>query len=215
MVRAGGADHLVVQRLVAAALDQLLKLRLIVPAALLHGLLLLLVQQHPVDQGPGGFHAAVQVHRREHGLRCVGQDGGPLTAAAGLLALAQPQLTAQAQALGHLIQALLAHQRRPHPGQVSLRQVRVLVIQIVRRDQTQHGVPQKLQPLVAADAAAPVLVGVGAVVQGRLKLLLAAEGVAQLFFQYLQGMHDVFSPFRSGKRKPRCNQRGLLFQLLD
>ena len=114
-----------------------------------------------------------------------------MAAAAGLLALAQPQLTAQAQALGHLIQALLAHQRRPHPGQVSLRQVRVLVIQIVRRYQTQHGVPQKLQPLVAADT------------------------VAQLFFQYLQGMHDVFSPFRSGKRKPRCNQRGLLFQLPD
>ena len=67
-----------------------------------------------------------------------------------LLAPAQLQIPAQVQLAGHLIEALLAHQRRPDPGQVPLRQVRVLGEQKFRRDESQHGISQKLQPLVAA-----------------------------------------------------------------
>ena len=64
-----------------------LQLGLVVPAALLHLLLPLLVQQDAVDQVAGGVHAAIQIDGGEHGLRGVGQNGGTVAAAALFLSL--------------------------------------------------------------------------------------------------------------------------------
>ena len=152
------------QRLVAAPLHQLLQLRLVVPAALLHIRLPLLIQQDPVNERTGRLQPAVQIHGGKNGLRGVRQNGRPLPASAGLLALAPLQIGSQVETLGHLVQTLLADQCGPDAGQVPLRQIRVLAEQIVRRHQTQHGVPQKLQPLIAMNAQAAVLIGVGAVI---------------------------------------------------
>jgi hypothetical protein len=58
----------------------------------------------------------------------------------------------------------------------------VLPEEVLRRDEPQHAVAQKLQPFVAAGAAL-VLVGVGAVVQRLLQQSPPAEPVAQLFLQ--------------------------------
>ena len=147
----------------------------------------------------------VQVHGGEHRLRGVRQDGGPLPAAAGLLAPAQLQILAQAQLLRHLVQALLTHQRRPDPGQVPLRQVRVVAEQELRRDEAQYGVPQELQPLVAVQPGGPVLVGVGAVAQRLLQQSRVPEAVIQFFLQ----VPHIVSPIR----KPRC-PRGSLQMLI-
>ena len=118
-----------------------------------------------MDQAAGRLHAAVKIDRRKDGFHGVCQNGRTPAAAAGLLALAKLQIIAQMQALGHLVQALLAHQRCSDAGQIALRQVGILGKQIVRRHQAQHGVAQKLQPFIAADTAEAMLVGIGAVIQ--------------------------------------------------
>ena len=92
-------------------------------------------------------------------------------------------MVAQGQRLGYLVQALLADQRRTDAGQVALRQVGVLFIQMLGGDEAQHRVAQKFQPLVAGDVRAAMLVGIGAVVQGRLQQRRVAERIAQLLFQ--------------------------------
>lgn len=107
---------------------------------------------------------------------------GRFLPAAELLAVAELNILAQPQPLRHLVQALLAHERRADARQVALGQIRVAVEQIVRRHHAEHGVAQKLQPLVAAEAAA-VLVGVGAVVERALEQFLVFKRVIQPFFQ--------------------------------
>ena len=83
------------------------------------------------------------------------------------------------------MQTFLAHQRGADTGQLTFRQVRMLAVQKVRRHEAQHRIPQKLQPLVAADAHGAVLVGVGAVVQRSAQQLLILELIAQSLFQLM------------------------------
>jgi len=64
---------------------------------------------------------------------------------------------------------------------------------ILRRDEAEHAVAQKLQPLVAHALRAAVLVGIGAVAQSLGEQGSAAEAVAQLTFQFLQGVSPPFS----------------------
>ena len=96
-----------------------------------------------------------------------------------------PPVAAQIQLLRHLVQALLAHQRRPDAGQVPLRQVGMLDEQKFRRHEAQHGVSQKLQPLVAVQPGGAVLVGVGAVAQRLGQQGRIPERVIQFFLQFL------------------------------
>ena len=75
-----------------------------------------------------------------------------MAAAALLLSPAQLQAAAQIQRLCYLVEALLADEGGTAAGQVALRQIGVLCVQVFSGDEAQHGVAQKLQPLVAADA---------------------------------------------------------------
>ena len=59
--------------------------------------------------------------------------------------------------------------------------------QVVRRHHTQHGVSQKLQPLIALAPSRLVLVGVGAVGQSVFQQGPLVEAVTQLFFQGFHG----------------------------
>ena len=103
-----------------------------------------------------------------------------MAAAAGLLPLAQLQILSQPQGLGHLHQALLAHQGGAGAGQLPLRQVRVVPVQVVCHHHPQNGVAQKFQPFVALQLS-PALVGAGAVGQRVFQQFRALKGVAQLF----------------------------------
>ena len=143
-----------------------------------------------MDQLPGLADAPVQIDRSQHGLHRVRLDGGTVAAAAALLPLAQFQVAAQVQGLGHLHQAALAHQGRPDAGQVPLGQVRPGAVEVVCHHETQNRVPQKLQPLVAGHPLLPVLVGIGAVGQGVFQQRGIAEGVADLLFQGLHGVRS-------------------------
>lgn len=87
VVRAFLPHHAVGQLLTGLPLDVLLEQGLVVPAALLHHLFPLHVQQNAVDQLRRGGNAAVQIHGGEHSLGCIRQNGGPMAAAAGFLAL--------------------------------------------------------------------------------------------------------------------------------
>ena len=156
-------DQVIGQDLIGLALNQLLQGRLIVPAALLHRFFPLGLQQHPMDESRSLSNAAVQINRREHRLSGVRQNRRPFPSAAGLLAPAQFQEPAQVQLFRHLVQTLLAHQRRPDTGQIPLRQIRVLSKQELRRHKAQNGIPQELQPLVAVQMLCAVFVGIGTV----------------------------------------------------
>ena len=200
MVWALGADELIAQHLAALPLHQLLQGGLIVPAG---ALLLLLVQDEALDQLAGRADAPVQVHGGQYRLHRVGGDGGTGAASAGLLALPQLQIGAQLQHLGHLRQALLAHQGGPGAGQIPLRQVGVGAVQVVGHHHAQHRIPQKLQPLVALHPFGPVLIGIGAVGEGVFQQGPVGKPITQLLFQGLHGRSFL------SKREPR-RRRGSL-----
>ena len=147
--------------------------------------LLLLVQHQGVDQLPGLANASVQIDGSQQRLHRIGLDGGAGPAAAVVLPLAQAEIAAQIQALGHFHQAVLTHQGRPDAGQVPFRQVWTGAVKMVRHHQAQDGVSQKFQPLVAVGVTSPVLVGIGTVGEGVLQQAFVLEGIAEFFFQWL------------------------------
>ena len=85
------------------------------------------------------------------------------------------------------MKALLAYQRRPDPGQIPLRQVRVPGEEILRRHKAEHAVTQEFQALVAEKVCAAVLVGIRAVAQRLFEQRRIFEMILQLFFQGLHG----------------------------
>ena len=167
VVGAGLLRHAVDERAVRLALHQLLQHGLIIAAALLHDLLALTVEQHAVDQAARGGKPAVEIDRGDDRLGRVREDGRTGASAAGLLTVAELEVAAQLQLLRDLMQALLANERRADARQ--------------------------LQPLVAHALRAAVLVGIGAVAQSLGEQGSAAEAVAQLTFQFLQGVSPPFS----------------------
>ena len=97
------------------------------------------------------------------------------------------------EALRDLVQAVLAHEQRADARQLPLRRGRMLGKQILRRHKAEHAVTQEFQALVAEKVCAAVLVGIGAVAQSLGEQGSAAEAVAQLTFQFLQGVSPPFS----------------------
>ena len=179
----------------------------LLPALLLHqllqgGLVVLILghitgvaaEDKALNHLPGGADAPVQVNGGDDGLHRIRLDGGPPPAAAGALPLAQLQIVPQGQLPGHLHQTPLAHQSRPGAGELPLGHIGVRAVQVVGHHHAQHRVPQKLQPLVAGDSPAPVLVGVGTVVQRPLQQLSVLECIAQLLLQIL---HVVASSLKN------------------
>ena len=183
------AGQAVLQNLAALPLDQFLKGGLIVPGAgqSLH----LPAEDILLYDLPGRSDPAVQINRGQHCLHSVRLDGGALSAAAGLLALAQVQILAQMQRLRHLYQAVLTHQGRPGPGQFPLRQIRVIAVQVVGHHHAQDRVTQELQPLVALEAS-PALIGTGTVGQRIFQQRRIPKFIAQLFFQRGHQNHSSF-----------------------
>ena len=83
--------------------------------------------------------------------RQVRHHAGAGASAAALLAAAKAQVFAQIDFLRELEQCPLADKAGADAGQIALRPVRIGVEQIVCRDDLQHTVAQKLQPLVVLD----------------------------------------------------------------
>ena len=70
--------------------------------------------------------------------------------------------------------------------QLALGLVREAAVQIVRHDEAQDGIAQKLQTFVVVQAALPVFIGIGAVRQRVFENALVPERVAQPGFQFTQ-----------------------------
>ena len=196
MVGAGLLRHAVDERAVRLTLHKLLQNRFVVAAALLHDLLALTVEQHAMDQLARGGKPAVEIHRGDDRLGRVRKDRRPRAPAAALLAVAELEIAAQLQLLRDLVQTFLAHERRADARQLALRRVGVPRKEKLRRDEAEHAVAQKLQPLVAHALRAAVLIGIGAVTQSLGQQSHIAEAVAQLMLQFLQGISPPFPKVR-------------------
>ena len=99
----------------------------------------------------------------------VGEDRGLVAAAGLLLAAAEPQVRAEADAARDLGERDGRHQARPPLGELALVEVGVLGVEHDRHGLTEDRVAEELEALVVADAA--VLVRVRAVRQRELEQL--------------------------------------------
>ena len=142
-----------------------------------------IAENKPLDDPLGRLHAAIQEACRDDGFHRVRQDGLPLPSAALLLAVSQQQMLSQVQPVCHRRQGFFTHHIRPHPGQLALRAILEMMVQIVRHHHAQDGVPQKFQPLVAGQAVVPALVGVGGMSQGILQQRNILKPVSNRRFQ--------------------------------
>ena len=146
------------------------------------------------DEIAGHLHAAIQIQSGNDGLKGIGHHAGAGAAAAALLAAAQAQVLAQVDLLRELEQRPLADEAGPDAGQIALGAVGVGMEQIIRRDDLQHAVAQKLQPLVVLDRH-PALVGIAGVGKGRFQQLRILELIADNGFQLMA--HASLPPFNS------------------
>ena len=134
-----------------------------------------------MDQSGCLCNSAIQIDRCKKSLRGVCQNRGALSAAAGFFTAAQLQILSQLQLSRDLIQTLLTHQCCTDAGQITLRQIRMLRKQEFCRHKPQHGIPQKLQPLVAVQVVGAMLIGIGTVAQRLTEQSGISEGIIQFF----------------------------------
>ena len=116
-----------------------------------------------VDQDRGDLDAAGEVHGADHGLDGVGQDRGLVAAAGRLLAAAELDVLAEADAAADLGERAGVDHGRAQLGQPALGQVGVAQVERLGDDDAEHRVTEELEPLVGRQPA--VLVGVGPVRQ--------------------------------------------------
>ena len=119
--------------------------------------------------------AAAEVDGADHGLDGVGEDRGLVAAAGGLLAAAELDVLAEADAAADLGQRAGVDDRGAQLGQPALGEVGVGAVERLGDDDAEHGVAEELQPLVGRQAA--VLVGVRAVGQGALEQRSRVQGL--------------------------------------
>ena len=133
--------------------------------------------EEPVHDGGGGREAAGEVHGTDHGLDGVGEDRRLLPPSRGLLATAELDVLADADAPTHLGQRPGVDDRRPQLGQPALGEVGVGAVERLGHDHTEHRVAEELQALVGRQPA--VLVGVGTMRQRAVEQLGMQLGVPE------------------------------------
>ena len=184
MVRTAlGADG-IGKRLPGAALHALLQLGLVV-LDMVDLPLGQTVEDVREDKTLRRLEPAIKIHGGDDRLHCVGKDGRPLSAAAALLPVAEADIVAQMQRERHTVQRLLTDELGPQAAHLPLRHVGIELIEPRRRDHAEHGIAQKLEPLVAGVAPRAVLIGIGAVHERMLQQPPVAECVAQTGLQRL------------------------------
>src|SRR5262245_11591190 len=144
---------LVLGGLVEASGRQLLEAALVVLAAGPTGVRLRdPAAEQPQHEVVGLAHAGRHVDRAEHGLERVGQDRRLLAAAGLLLALAEQQVVAEVELVGHLGQRDGVDGRLAAVGQLALAEPGVGVEGMVGDDGPEHRVAEELEPFVGVVA---------------------------------------------------------------
>src|SRR5579884_830292 len=205
--------HLVAGHLVEAAGGELLEPGLVVlPAGAFGGGGDPLAEQAHHEL-VGGVPPAVEIGGGQHRLHGVGQDRGLLPAAGQTLALAEEHERAELDLGGQLGEDAGVDHRRPHLGQLALREVREGAVDVVGDDQAEDGVAQELQPLVRLErrvlgAERPVGQGAGQqlpVLEGSPQQIL--QPVERAVGQRLAGSLSPPARRRSPPRRGRCAPR--------
>ena len=178
-----GADG-IGERLPGAALHALLQLGLVV-CDVVDLPLGQTVEDVREDKALRRLQPAVEIHGGDDRLHRVGEDGRALAAAAALLPVAEADIIAQMQRARHAVQRLLADELGTQPAHLPLRHIRIEPVEPRRRDHAEHGVAQKLKPLVAGIAARAVFIGIGAVHERIFQQRPVAECIAQTSLQRL------------------------------
>ena len=121
----------------------------------------------PHDQLAGRLDVVGEVGGADQRLHGVRQDGGLVLAFGELLALAEVDVVAKADAAADACQRPGADDGGAALGQVPFGQGGVVTVQRVGYGEPQNGVAQELEPFVGGDAA--VFVGVGTVCERKTK----------------------------------------------
>src|SRR6478735_11184853 len=136
---------------------------------------------HRVEEqvhGAGGvLEAAGEVDRPDQRLDRVGEDRGLLAAPGRLLPLAEVDVDAEPDRAGDLGERARVDDGGAQLGQPALGEVGVLEVERLGDDHAEHRVAEELQALVGRQVA--VLVGVGAVRQGKLEQLGIQGGITE------------------------------------
>ena len=177
VVGAGLLLHHIAQLLLGILLDDLLQAGLVV------GLGVLALGDEGQDEVLCHLHAAVEVEGGDEGFKGVRHDAGAGAAAAVLFAPAQTQVIAEIDLLSELEQCALADEAGADAGQIALGAVGIGVEQVVRRDDLQHAVAQKFQPLVVLDRGA-ALVGIAGMGQRNAQQRRIFECIVQDLLQF-------------------------------
>jgi hypothetical protein len=148
---------------VERALHVLLQLALVVAVALVRHDLARAAQQVVLDEAPRGLEALVEVDGAQHRLEGVAEDGGPPAPARFHLGVAQEEEAAEADLVRPPGQDGLRDQERLGLRELALVLVGMTPVQVLARDQAEHGVPEELQPLVGLARSHPGHAQVGAV----------------------------------------------------
>src|SRR5205807_5400899 len=114
----------------------------------------------------GGVVAGVEKHRAEHCLERVGEQRLEVAAAALRDALPEIEIVAEAELLGELGERVGVDHRGARLGQLALGRTRVVLVEILRRDQLEDGVAEIFEALVVTGRDRGALVGEGAVGDG-------------------------------------------------
>ncbi len=176
---AQGADHPVLRQFHLAPLQPFLQLGFRILGGRLHAGVDLHGLEQPVHQGLRRAIAGVQVNGANHRLQGVGQDRGPLLPTRAGLALTQPDHVGQAQLHRQMVQRVLLDQVGPHTREIALGLVAQAAVQQAGHGQVEHGIAQKLQPLVVIGRKA-------AVRGGPQQQLRVGKGVLQARLQFRQ-----------------------------
>ena len=137
-----------------------------------------IIQDKPVNELFCISKTTIQIDRTDQGLHSIGNHGITLSSAGGLLALSQKQIAAQLQIGCAVSQGRLAHQAGADLGELSLRLLRVLVIQEITGNHFQNGITQKLQTFVADCLVLLMFIGIGTVGQGAVEQIFVPKGIA-------------------------------------
>ena len=130
------------------------------------------------EELPRRLQPAIEINRRDQRLTGVGQQRVLEAAAGFLLATAENHVVAQAHQLRHLGQRRGRDQVRLDLRLLPFGVGRERAKQRVRHHQAEHGIAQKLQRLVVADAAARVFVRLRPVGQRMLEQPAITEAIA-------------------------------------
>ena len=95
-----------------------------------------------------GLEAAIEVHGAHEGFEGVGEGGGADPAAAGFLALAHHEVTAEADGDGVDLETLAGDEAGAHFGQHPLRAIGEEIEEVLGEDELEDGVAEEFEALI-------------------------------------------------------------------